>query len=177
MDAYAVTAQAFHQRIDLIASAVDRMAPGIAAGAQCLVEAVLSDGKVLICAAGDDEALGAYVTTCLRQPVAGGPALPALHLGSDARPGDGATLWRDFRTLSRDGDVLLCIDSSTESSVAASAVRIAGERNLAAITLSQVQLSEVHIPLIADTAALRGELALMAINNLRTLSRLIMLGE
>lgn len=177
MDAYAAIAGAFHQRIDLIASAVDELAPGLEAAGEQAVATVLGDGKLLVCAAGEDHALGAYAASRMREPLRGGPSLPAVYLGSSEFSGEGARLWRDLRTLSRDGDVLLCIDTSETGATAAMSQRVARERNLAPITLSYAQLAAPYIPLSAASAGLRGELALMAINSLLDLIRLTMLGE
>ena len=177
MDSYAAITGAFHQRIDMIATAVDALAPELESAAQRLVDTVLADGKVLVCAAGEDHALGAYAASRIRLPLEGGPALPALYLGSSEFPGEGARLWRDVRTLSRDGDILLCVDTSDAGATAAMSLRVAAERNLAAVSLSYAQQEGAYIPLPPAASALRGELALMAVNALLELTRLIMFGE
>jgi len=180
VSSYDRIAAAFHQRIDTIAGAVDAMAPGIEAAAGLLVQAALEDRKVLVCALGPDQALGELAARLLRRPDEGLPALPALALTrDDAAQGLDGALAGDLRTLSRDGDLLLAIDTAQEGSVATACAALAGERNLSLVTLSEPLALAVDAPiaLVADARALRSELALMALHCLHTEIRQLLLGE
>ncbi|MFT7286378.1 MAG: D-sedoheptulose 7-phosphate isomerase [Halieaceae bacterium] len=184
MDGYARIASVFHQRIDNIAGAVDSMAPALEEASNALLHAVLSDRRIIVLACGVDFALGAHVAAELRTPRGTGPALPAIHLGSScagAATPEGAEsvpLWRDLRTLSRDGDAIICIDTTPGATVAQLAVHLAGQRNLVPVTLSESsELQGCSVALPGDTPALRSELALMAMHCLQELIGQAMLGE
>ncbi|WP_439105703.1 phosphoheptose isomerase [Congregibacter sp.] len=175
---YQRIAASFHQRIDAIANAVDSMAPGLAAAASLLSQAVLEDRKILISACEEDAVLAELVATVLRTPIEPGPALPALALRSDSHEGD-PTLWRNLRTLSRDGDVLLCIDSGAGATLARKYVEFAEKRNLIAIVLSEkLEISGgTCIALNVEHPDLRRELILMASHCLRDQTKQVLLGE
>jgi phosphoheptose isomerase len=179
MDNYDRIAGAFHRRIDCIAGAVDAMAPGIDSAAQLLTQAVLEDRKILVCACAGDAGLATHVAKTLRASGDAGPALPALAFTSDEAPGDHSQLWRDLRTLSRDGDVLLCLDSSTGAELARRSVQFALQRNLVAVAVSDTLdgVAGTHITLRAETRALRSELMLMACHCLQEQIKHVMLGE
>ncbi|WP_439101848.1 phosphoheptose isomerase [Congregibacter sp.] len=175
---YERTAASFHRRIETIANAVDSMAPGLTAATSLLAQAMLDDRKVLVCACGKDAALAAHVAATLRTPIEPGPALPALAFCSDSAGGD-TQLWRDLRTLSRDGDVLLCIDRGAGAAIAQKFIQFAETRNLVTIALSDN--TEVPggscIALRAADEDQRSELALMAIHCLREHIKQFLLGE
>jgi phosphoheptose isomerase len=179
MDNYDRIAGAFHRRIDSIAGAVDAMAPGIDSAAQLLTQAVLEDRKILICGCAGDAGIATHVAATLRTPGDAGPALPTLAFTSDEAPSDHSQLWRDLRTLSRDGDVLLCIDSSAGAQLARRSVHFAVQRNLVAIAVSEPLdgIAGTRITLQAENPALRSELILMACHCLQEQIKLVMLGE
>ncbi len=178
MDSYQRTASAFHARIDCIAAAVDTLAPGIELASQLLTQAVLEDRKLLVCASGEDSALAQLLTRLLRDPEDGGPPLPAIALEASAPVDAGAVLWRDLRTLSRDGDVLICIDTSPGATLALQASDFAEQRNLNALLLSEEQIKANYcIPLPAETRELRRELLLMVFHSLMQEIRQLLLGE
>ena len=66
MSSYDSLSRQFHARIDAIAGAVDALAPGLEAAAAQVVEAALSDQRVLLCASGPDAALAHYFAQQLR---------------------------------------------------------------------------------------------------------------
>lgn len=179
MSSYDRIATAFHARIEGIAGAVDAMAPGIEGGASLLVQAVLEDRKVLVCASGPDGALGELAANLLRRPADGLPALPAVALTRDEDRSVNEGLAHDLRTLSRDGDILLAIDTAQDAPLARICTAVAAERNLALLALSEaLELPvEAPMPLLADTRELRRELALMAIHCLQNEIRHLLLGE
>ena len=179
MSSYDRIATSFHTRINTIAGAVDAMAPGIERGAAMLVQAALDDRKVLVCGAGPDGDLAAHTASRLREGDDGVPALPALAIAT----GQGASLPnlfdRDLRALSRDGDVLICIDTSEEGRVAAYSLEVARARNLGLVLLSRFGDSDAQaeITLLADSSILCSELALMALNCLDHEIQHLLLGE
>lgn len=179
MSGYDRLAAAFHARIDGIAGAVDAMAPGIEQGAQLLVQAALGDHKVLISGAAQDVALADHAANILREAIEGMPPLPALSLTATEAPAALRKLDRDLRALSRDGDVLLCVDTSSDGHLAKYCRELAGERNLSPITLSVSGESEhaARISINNDDPVLRTELALMAIHCLHQEIRHLLLGE
>lgn len=175
---YDRTAASFHRRIETIANAVDSMAPGLAAATSLLAQAILDDRKVLVCACGRDATLAAHIAAVLRTPLESGPPLPAIALCSDSVEGD-TQLWRDLRTLSRDGDILLCIDSGPGAAIAQKFIQFAGTRNLVTVAMSEnLEIDggsciEIH----AADADQRSELALMASHCLREHIKQLLVGE
>lgn len=175
---YERTAASFHRRIDAIASAVDVMAPGLEIAASLLTQALLEDRKILVCGCAEDATLASHIAAVLRTPQEPSPPLPALAFSSSSANGD-AQLWRDLRTLSRDGDVLLCIDSYTGASLAKSCITFAKKRNLTTITLSESTGVEgiACIELQANEQVLRSELILMASHCLKEHVKQVLVGE
>ena len=178
MTSYEQIAADFHRRIDCIAGAVDHLAPALEQAAELLARAVLEDRKILVCACGTDEGLGTYLAGLLRTGDLG-PAMPALAFGDAAIAGEGTDMWRDLRTLSRDGDVLLCLDTNADAPLATRCAEFARQRNLLAINLSDAGTATdgLSIPLIAPDEGLRKELALMAAHSLRDQVWKHLLGE
>ena len=82
MDHYKIIAENFQNTIETIAMSVDTLAGTIEKGSQLMVEALLSDRKIIACGNGVDGAL-AQLFTCilLDRFEADRPALPALTLG------------------------------------------------------------------------------------------------
>lgn len=179
MSSYERIAAAFHARIDAIAAAVDAMAPGLEEGAGLLVEAVLGDRKVIVCGVGRDATLASYAATLFREVEDGMPPLPALSVTSSEASTAESVMVRDLRALSRDGDVLICLDTGPEGTLAGQCAGIARERNLALLTLSLVQDEGRGpvIPISAEHEDQRTEFALMALNCLRREIRHLLLGE
>jgi hypothetical protein len=109
---------------------------------------------------------------------AGSPAPPLLKSSGRDVP-EGTDMWRDLRTLSRDGDVLLCLDTNADAPLATRCAEFARQRNLLAISLSDAGTATdgLSIPLIAPDEGLRKELALMAAHSLRDQVWKHLLGE
>lgn len=168
----------FHRRIECIASAVDHLAAPLEQAAELLAAAALEDRKILVCACGCDEGLGQYIARLLRTGDSG-PSLPALAFGDPGLPDDDADFWRDLRTLSRDGDVLLSLDTQINAPLATRCAEFASLRNLLAISLSDASTATdgLSIPLMANGDGLRTELALMVAHSLRDRVWQRLLGE
>jgi phosphoheptose isomerase len=171
---YARIAESFHRRIETITGAVDAMAPGIEGAATVLTQAALEDRRIFLVGADSDAALADFVAHSLRS---GEPPLPALSLGCSEALDD--RLWRDLRTLARDGDVLLCIDTLAGAPLTASGAEFAATRNLRLVTLSDREDTGAPavITLQAATRDLRRELLLMACHCLQVEIRHLLLGE
>lgn len=178
MDSYEHLSAAFQRRMACIAGAVDILAPGIEAAVTKLIGAVMEDRKILLCGCGTDKALVEHMAQTLRCPDPP-PSLPAIAIIGDGEPDVDASLWRDLRTLSRDGDVLLALDTRDGAAFAQISARFAQERNLSAIILSQYlePLADSCVVLEAEDQSLRSELALMATHCLREQIRHQLLGE
>mgnify|MGYP001025338128 CR=1 FL=1 len=179
MTGYRRIAEAFHRRIDCIAGAVDAIAPGIEAGAALLTQAALNDRKIIVCGTSCDAGLAQFLAECLRGAEAAAPALPALAIAHDDIPGRDSVLWRDLRLLARDGDVVVCLDSSDGAATARTCTQLAGERNLYLVTLSEALGGDSSscIELTADTPELRRELMLMACHCLQGEIRHLLMGD
>jgi len=177
MTHYEQLAAGFHRRIDCIAGAVDALAPGLDGAAQQIVSAVLDDRRILLCGTGPDSSLARYGALLLRRPGDAMPTLPALLLGAEEEPLE--QLWQDVRCLARDGDILLCIDSSDNAATAGAAAKLAAQRNLIAVLLSAENAfaDAIAVELRAADAELRRELALMAVHELRSQVLRLLMGE
>jgi len=179
VSSYDRIAGGFHQRIECIAGAVDALAPGVEQAAAMLTDAVLADRKILVLGTGCDAGLAQTLAESLRGGEAGAPALPALALARDDSAGGESLLWRDLRMLARDGDVLLCLDSGRDATLAVAGARVAEERRLALITVASrhEQVTGAQIGLLASDGVLRRELLLMACHCLQDEIRHTLLGE
>ena len=178
MDSYNELATAFHRRIESIAAAVDVMAPGLDRATALIVQAVMNDRKILVCACGPDRGLAIHLASLLRAPE-NSPPLPAIAVVSDVSGEASDGLWRDLRTLSRDGDVLLSLDTREGADFAALCDQFARERNLGVVALSDAneRIAERAVTLAATGSDLRSELLLMAAHCLLDRIRQQLLGE
>lgn len=198
-DSYEQIAAGFYRRIESIAAAVDCMAAALQAAAERVVAAALADQRIIICSAEEDAGIGAHVVGLLRRPDSTLPAIPALLLSAENPVDPASKMWQDLRTLARDGDILLCIDSEAGAPLGKLSADFAAPRNLPSIVLSDTEAGtgSIWIPLGApsDTAAsaaaqtaghsigtafeeraLRQELLLMAAHSLQEQIRRQLLG-
>ncbi|GAB5414739.1 MAG: phosphoheptose isomerase [Congregibacter sp.] len=180
MNNYERIAREFHQRIDCIAGAVDDLAPGIEAASAAVVACVLADHKILVVGAAAAAALAEHLATSLCVAVGNKPALPAIAVTSDAEAIADHSFWHRLRTLSRDGDLLVCLDTREDALMARHCAEFARQRNLAAIVLSEkhTDLSQdLSLTINTPNPVLRSELLLMAAHCLTSCSHQLMLGE
>lgn len=177
MSGYTRIAESFHRRIEAITGAVDIMAPGIEDAATVLTQAALEDRRIFVVGSGSDAALAEWLARSLRSDEDARPPLPAIPLVCTEPPGE--RLWSDLRPLTRDGDVLLCIDTSDTAALATAGVEFAAGRNLRLVTLSEPNDTgaTAAIFLTAATRDLRRELLLMACHCLQVEIRHLLLGE
>lgn len=162
--AYDQIAAEFHARINAISHGVDVMATGLRETAELAMKTALADQRVLVCATRADEGIALHMAQSLRRPDEGFPPLPALLVVGDDSRAQSSHLWQDLRALSRDGDLLLCLDSDPSGALSQPAEAFAKERRLrfAALSSKATTNSRFWIPVGAETVALRHELLLMA---------------
>lgn len=145
MDHYRIIAENFQDTVETVTMSVDNIADDIERASRLMVEALLSERKIITCGNGVDAAL-ARLLTCnlLDRFEADRPALPALTLGADntsltaiARSGGFDEIFsRELHAMGQTGDVLLCISTSAGADNLLRAARTARERNIAVIALS-----------------------------------------
>lgn len=152
MDYYQYIADKFQVAIETISMSVDFMAEPIEQASQHMVEALLSDRKIISCGNGVDAAL-AQLFTCnlLDRFREERPALPALTLNTDNASltaiahssGIEQIFSRPLQALGQAGDILLCINSSGSAVNLQRAVRTAQERNIGIVVVSNGQDEEL----------------------------------
>ena len=177
--AYDTIAALFHQRIDSIVGAVDTMAAGLQSAASSAMQAVMEDRKLILIGCGDDAVLAQYAASLFRTPADDTPPVPAIAVSSDTSDDPDAKIWRELRTLSRDGDVIIAIETGEHGNTIAQSLVVAQERNLVPIILSeQMAPNATGMIFLQESNPLqRRELALMALHTLRELIRRTWLGE
>ncbi len=145
MSYYEIIADTFQATIHNIAMSVDDLAPPVENASQLITQALLQDHKILTCGNGVDAAQAQLFTTNLLSHFEQErPALPAFNLASDsasltaiAQGNDSSEIFsRQIRALGQEGDVLLVINSGSESQDLQQAIEAAHERNMAVISLS-----------------------------------------
>lgn len=145
MDSYQTIAGHFQGTVETIVNSVDDLAEPIANASQLLAGALLGDRKIIACGNGADSALAQlFASHLLGRYETERPALPALALGGDCTGASAIThssgsndiFSRPLRALGQDGDVLLCINSSTGASNLLRAMQAAHERNMAVVLMS-----------------------------------------
>ena len=145
MDHYKIIAENFQDTIETIAMSVDTLAGTIEKGSQLMVEALLSDRKIIACGNGVDGALAQlFACILLDRFEADRPALPALTLGTDHTSltaiahstGINDIFSRQLQALGQAGDVLVCFSSQLGADNLLQTVRTAQERDIGIIVLS-----------------------------------------
>ena len=159
MDYYKSIANNFQDTIETITMSVDSLASAIEQSSQVMVDAFLSERKIIACGNGPDGAL-AQLLTCilLNHFETDRPPLPAITLGSDhsnlsaiSESSDTNNIFsRQLQALGQAGDILICFSSEPCAENLLQAVRTAQQRDVGVIVLSS---SGDH----AVTAALRSE--------------------
>lgn len=123
--------------VDVIATSIE-----IAAGA--ITHSLLQGGTLYCCAADCDRSLAQLAADRLMYPVdSDRPALPAVALTTTCAAGPDTSPWRDVRALVRDGDSLLCIDSSQEGRVLQQAIASLPDRGVQLLGLTHTGIDDV----------------------------------
>ena len=184
MDFYQIIAENFQANIETISLSVDGLALPIERSTNLMTDALLGDGKIMVCGNGPDAALAQLFTcTLLSRLENERPALPALSLSSDAASltaiattgGLNELFSRQVRALGQPGDVLLCISSGDGHNNLIRAVQAAHERNMGVIALSNtnsgelstlIRSEDVELPVNAPRRTLVIEIQTMVIHSL-----------
>ena len=160
MDQYQRIAEHFQGSIEAAAMAVDAFAQPLAAAAELIAQTLLADGKIIVCGAGPDAALGQlFVCHMQSPPERERPALPAIGLAADGAAitalataqADGDLFAAQVRALGQSGDTLLCINSAPRGDALVGALRAARERNLSVVLVSNGD--DGQLPALAGDAA------------------------
>ncbi|MEO0435815.1 MAG: hypothetical protein AAF098_02800 [Pseudomonadota bacterium] len=179
MDAYTHLANEFRGRIEVIANAVDEIAPQLEVASRILFNQLVQDQKLLICAVGGDACCAEHIAQAARQGDNANAAIPCIAFTSNHAPDSSTALLNDVKPVCRDGDVLLLIDTAKAAPFVGSCFNFARERNLHLLLLSEVSEAEaaVCIPIVAAKREVRLELALMASHSLLDLLQRLMNGD
>jgi phosphoheptose isomerase len=114
-------------------------------GADLLTDALLNDGKILVCGMGASAALGqGFATGMLSRLERERPGLPVMALSGDGSLLSGISydtnpndiFARQVRTLGHEQDVLLAISSSGKAPAVIKAVQAAHEMGLCVVALT-----------------------------------------
>ena len=183
MDHYKIIAGNFQDTIETITMSVDALADTIGQSSKLMVEALLSDRKIITCGNGVDGAL-AQLFTCilLDRFEVDRPALPALTLGADNTSisalihsnGVSDVFSRQLQALGQPGDVLLCFSSQSGADNLLRVVQTAQEREIGIILMSRsldenfhnlLRSEDVHLEIDAARQARVVELYTMIIHS------------
>ena len=134
-----------HQGIEAKMQAGEVLAPAIIEASQMVVESLLNDNKVLVCASGLAAANGMTFSALLNnRHTYERPSLPAITLGVDPVSSSAITLdmglheifSRQIRALAQPGDTLLVLSGGQASSSLIQAISAAHDRQAQVIALS-----------------------------------------
>lgn len=135
----------FKQHLDTVQSNLEALSPVITEGADLIIEALLSDRKILVCGNGGSAADSQHFSSeLLNRFEQERPGLPAIALTTDS-----STLTsiandyhyddifaKQVRALGQPGDVLLAISTSGNSRNVVRAIEAAKEREMVAVALN-----------------------------------------
>jgi len=135
----------FEMSIEEKIAMVDLLSSGIASAGQRLVNCLLNDGKILLCGNGGSAANCLHFSTAmLNHFEAERPPLPVMSLTTDmstltAVTNDGGAdqfFARQIQAFGQEGDVLLALSTTGNSSSILNAVNAANDRGMDTIALS-----------------------------------------
>ncbi|HWV13925.1 MAG TPA: SIS domain-containing protein [Cellvibrio sp.] len=129
----------FHESIEAKMHAGEELAPLIAQASQQIVAALLNDRKVLTCGNGISAAHAHIFTASLMNGIdQERPSLPAISLGTDVISADSNhdAFAKQIRTLGQEGDVLLVVTTTGNSSNLLQAISAAHDRDIHVIALT-----------------------------------------
>jgi D-sedoheptulose 7-phosphate isomerase len=185
----------FHDHIDSTLAAIETLAPAIAEASEVLVQALLSEGKILCCGEGSSGLLGQHFAgALLNRFQRERPSLPAIALNGDA-----ATLLaiaadasfneifaKQIRALAQPQDALVLISHNSGSGTALQTIQSAHDRGVRVVVICTDQDNDIKALLAADDVELRivgdqrarfVEVALLALNCLCELVELQLFGS
>ncbi|MEQ8515094.1 MAG: hypothetical protein RIC38_05765 [Chromatocurvus sp.] len=134
----------FQQVIDSAVMSVDVIAAPIEVAAAGITRSLMEGGTLYCCAIGCDRSLAQLTADRLMYPVdSDRPALPALALPAAVHAGGDDSPWRDARALIRDGDSVLCIDSSPDGGALRQAIAAVADRHVQLFGLTHTGINDV----------------------------------
>lgn len=135
----------FHESIEAKMQSGEQLAPLIASASELIVASLLNEGKVLTCGNGLAAAQAQMFTASLvNRFEQERPSLPALSLATDFTTQTAIAsdysyndiFAKQVRSLGREGDVLLLVTTSGNSSNLLQAISAAHDRGIAVIALT-----------------------------------------
>lgn len=145
MDMQSRIRRLFQASIDTKQQAMDALAPHIELGSQVMVNAMLSEGKVLACgnggSAGDAQHFSSEMLNRFERER---PGLPAIALTTDSSTltsiandySYNEVFSKQIRALGHPGDVLLAISTSGNSANVIQAIQAAHDRDMTVVALT-----------------------------------------
>lgn len=157
----------FQQSVEAKMQVGEALAPSIELAGQAIINALLHDGKLLICGNGISAALAQVFSSALIDRYEQErPSLPALWLGSniatytaissDTQHAD--VYAKPIRALGNGNDIVVVISTSGNSANLLQAIRAAHERNLKVIALTGRNGGDIAKHLNENDIELRAEL-------------------
>lgn len=159
MDSYQRVVDHFHRHLDGTMQTMEAYAAGIAELSGRLVQALLSDNKIIACGEGSAALLAQHFAgTLLNRYRRERPGLPALAL-----PADAATVTaiaasssyneifaKPLRALGQPGDILLLIAHDSGSGTALQTIQAAHDRDILVVALCAAAGDDLRSLLAAD---------------------------
>lgn len=151
--------QWFASHMEHTAEAASHTGADIARAADVLVEALLTDGKIIACANGNANILTQYFCTALLNRFdQDRPALPAINLGADATTYSAIcrdnrfndTFSRQVRAIGKPHDTLLVIVDDGHKANLIQAIQAAHDRDMKVVVLSAKARTDITSLLHAE---------------------------
>ncbi len=152
MNPYDLIAKHFADTLQGVAEQVDTLAPALEAAGALLAQALLQDGKIILCGLGPDAAaaqlLGTYLINRFELDR---PALPAINLaqgsstttGVIGASGSNDLFARQIKALGRPEDVLVCIGSHQSHTALLRAIQTAHDSDMTVVILCNQELNDL----------------------------------
>lgn len=163
MDSYQRVVDHFHYHLDGTMQTMEACAPTIAAVSERLVQALLSDNKLLCCGEGSAGLLAQHFAgLLLNRYRRERPGLPALALSADAAAATGIAasssyneiFAKQIRALGQPGDILLLVAQGTGSGTALQTIQAAHDRDMSVLALCATTGDDLRSLLGAEDAEL-----------------------
>jgi len=149
----------FHSSIDTTMQSLEDMAPLIAQCSELMVQALLSENKILCCGEGQSGALAqVFASNLINRFNYERPGLPAIALCTDsttltAVTGDGTfneVFAKPVRAIGQPGDLLLVISNTNGSGTTIQAIQAAHDREMIVISLSNRDNGDISSLLLPE---------------------------
>ncbi|MBU2876026.1 D-sedoheptulose-7-phosphate isomerase [Marinobacter salexigens] len=144
--------QLFASHMEHTAQAASTVGPAIEQAADAFVNALLNDGKIVICANGNANVVAQYFCTAfLNRFEQDRPALPAINLGADATTYSAIcrdnrfndTFSRQVKAIGKPGDLLFVIVDDGHKANLIQAIQAAHDREMNVVVLSAREKSDI----------------------------------